>query len=65
MGAHLPWLGHSALKLALGPPALGQTESYSVQPRLPLAATIESLFLLSLALILDGRAMGGRMITFL
>ena len=36
--------------------AFGQTESYSVQPRLPLAATIKSLFLLSPARILDGRA---------
>ena len=39
--------------------AFGQTESYSVQPRLPLTATIglsESLFLLSPARILDGRA---------
>ena len=26
--------------LAVGPPALGQTKSYSVQPRLPLVATI-------------------------
>ena len=34
--------GHSARRLAVGPQALGQTESYSVQPRLPLAATIGS-----------------------
>ena len=33
---------HSAHRLAVGPPALGQTESYSVQPRLPLAAMIGS-----------------------
>ena len=32
--------GHSARRLAVGPPALGQTESYSVQPPLPLAAKI-------------------------
>ena len=31
--------GHSAHMLAVGPPALGQTESYSVQFPLPLAAT--------------------------
>ena len=42
--------------------AFGQTESYSVQPCLPLAATIgparpiKSLFLVSPAHILDGRA---------
>ena len=36
------WLafGHLACRLAVGPKALGQTESYCVQPRLPLAATI-------------------------
>ena len=32
--------GHSACRLAVGPPALGQTELYSVQPHLPLATTI-------------------------
>ena len=32
--------GHSACRLAVGPLALGQTESYSVQPRLPLAASL-------------------------
>ena len=31
---------HSARRLAVGPPTLGQTKSYSVQLRLPLAATI-------------------------
>ena len=32
--------GHFPHRLAVGPPVLGQTESYSVQPCLPLAATI-------------------------
>ena len=32
--------GHSASRLAAGPPALGQSKSYSVQPHLTLAATI-------------------------
>ena len=45
--------GHSAHRLAVGPPALGQTESYTVQPCLPLAATIG---LLSPARILHSRA---------
>ena len=31
---------HSARRLAIGSPALGQTKSYSVQPCLPLAAMI-------------------------
>ena len=51
--------GHSARRLTVGPPALGQTESYSVQPCLPLTATIgpiKSLFLWSPARILDSRA---------
>ena len=32
--------GHSPRRLAVGPPALGETESYSMQPCLLLAATI-------------------------
>ena len=31
---------HASRRLAIGPPALGQTESYRVKTRLPLAATV-------------------------